>query len=315
MRDTFIHCLIELARKDERIWLLTGDLGYSVLENFRDEFPDRYINVGVAEQNMTGVAVGLAMSGKIPFTYSIANFPTLRCLEQIRNDVAYHRANVKIVSVGSGYSYGAHGYSHHGVEDYGILSLLPNMTVVSPADPIETRLATELVASFDGPCYVRLGRAKEPTIHEPNISMRIGEAIQLRDGADSVIVATGGGLAVAVAAADELTKQGHAAAVWSMPFLVPFDTKAILEFASKGRAIITVEEHGPGGLGTLVAEILATSGLPAQLKIVRLQHKIINVAGDRDYLRGKQGLSVETVVAAASAASQDRLYSREQPRV
>src|SRR5262249_13809462 len=142
MRAAFIKTLYELAERDERVWLLTGDLGFTVLEDFARRFPERYLNVGVAEQNMTGVAAGLARCGKVVFTYSIANFPTLRCLEQIRNDVCYHEANVKVVSVGGGFAYGAAGYTHHGVEDLGALRLLPGMTVVAPGDPVETRLAT-----------------------------------------------------------------------------------------------------------------------------------------------------------------------------
>ncbi|HEY9778228.1 MAG TPA: transketolase C-terminal domain-containing protein [Planktothrix sp.] len=300
MRDAFVNALMALARADKRIWLLTGDLGYSVLEKFRDEFPDRYINAGVAEQNMTGIACGLAMSGKIPFTYSIANFPTLRCLEQIRNDVAYHRANVKIVSVGGGYAYGAHGYTHHGVEDYGILSLLPNMKVIAPADPVETTLATELIAGYDGPCYLRLGRAKEPILHKSEkFSMKMGEPLKVRDGRDSVLLATGGGLSVALAAADRLALDKHEAEVWSVPFLVPFANDFVLDLIKQGRGIVTVEEHGPGGLGTKVSEVVATSGHPVRFRIVRLAHQVANVSGDRDFLREKQGLSPAVVYEAA----------------
>ena len=145
MRTAFIDTLCELAERDPRIWLLTADLGYSVLERFAARFPHRYINVGVAEQNLTGIAAGLARCGKIVFTYSIANFPTLRCLEQIRNDVCYHQANVKIVAVGGGFAYGTLGYTHHGLEDLGIMRTLPHMTVIAPGDPTETRLATSAV--------------------------------------------------------------------------------------------------------------------------------------------------------------------------
>jgi transketolase len=161
MRTTFIQTLCEIAERDERVWLLTADLGYSVLEPFAERFPSRFLNVGVAEQNMIGVAAGLAHSGKMPFVYSIANFPTLRCFEQIRNDVCYHEANVKIVAVGGGFAYGAQGYTHHGVEDLGVMRLLPNMIVVAPGDPVETRGATLAMAAHRGPCYLRLGKARE----------------------------------------------------------------------------------------------------------------------------------------------------------
>jgi transketolase len=163
MRTAFIKALTDLAETDNRIWLVTGDLGFSVLEEFASRFPDRYLNVGVAEQNMTGVAAGLAMSGKIVFTYSIANFPTLRCLEQVRNDVCYHNANVKIVAVGGGLAYGAQGYTHHAIEDLAILRALPNIRVIAPGDPAETRAAVMAIVNTPGPCYLRLGKAGEPS--------------------------------------------------------------------------------------------------------------------------------------------------------
>ncbi len=146
MRNTFVTTLCDLAEQDERVWLLCGDLGYSVLERFSERFPGRYVNMGVAEQNMAGVAAGLALSGKIVFTYSIANFPVMRCLEQLRNDVCYHNLNVKTVAVGGGLAYGTHGYTHHGVEDIAVMRALPNMVVMAPGDPIETILATYALA-------------------------------------------------------------------------------------------------------------------------------------------------------------------------
>ena len=166
MRTTFIETLCDLAERDERIWLITGDLGFSVLERFSERFPERYINAGVAEQNMTGIAAGLAHSGLVVFTYSIANFPVMRCLEQIRNDVCYHNMNVNVVAVGGGFSYGTAGYTHHGVEDIAVMRAMPNMTVVAPADPYETRKATESVAAHAGPCYLRLGKSREPDVHD-----------------------------------------------------------------------------------------------------------------------------------------------------
>src|SRR5438128_4342027 len=181
MRGAFRDAISELAAADERIWLLTGDLGYTVLERFYERFPARFINVGVAEQNMTGVATGLALSGKIVVTYSIANFPTMRCLEQVRNDVCYHEANVKIVAVGGGLAYGTHGYSHHGIEDIAVMSAFPNMTVIAPADPVETALAAREMLRTPGPCYLRLGKGGEPGVHDVEPAVRIGRAIVLRE--------------------------------------------------------------------------------------------------------------------------------------
>src|ERR1700679_3509777 len=174
MRGAFFRTLMEVAEHDNRVFLLVGDLGFGVVEPFVKKFPDRFLNVGVAEQNMTGIAAGLALSGKIVFTYSIANFPILRCLEQIRNDVCYHNANVKIVSIGGGYSYGSLGMTHHATEDIAILRALPGMVVVAPGDPIETEAATRAVTEHDGPCYLRLGRAGEPNIHSAGIKFHLG---------------------------------------------------------------------------------------------------------------------------------------------
>jgi len=160
VRTAFIDTLLDLARRDPRIVLITGDLGFGVVDRFMQELPAQFVNAGVAEQNMTGLAAGMALSGKTVFTYSIANFPVVRCLEQIRNDVCYHNASVKIVAVGGGFAYGALGYSHHAVEDIAFMRALPAMTVVAPIDPVEAELATRAVATLPGPCYLRLGRAE-----------------------------------------------------------------------------------------------------------------------------------------------------------
>ncbi len=165
MRTAFIETLCELAEQDERIWLLTGDLGFSVLECFAQRFPKRYVNMGVAEQNMTGVAAGLALEGKIVFTYSIDNFPVMRCLEQIRNDVCYHNLNVKVVAVGGGLAYGTAGFMYYAFEDLVVMGAGPNMTVLTPGDPVEVRLATRAVVNWQGPSYPRLGKGGEPVVH------------------------------------------------------------------------------------------------------------------------------------------------------
>ena len=178
MRTSFIDTLCQVAENDRRVWLVTGDLGYSVLEKFSSKFPERYLNAGVAEQNMVGVAAGLAMTGKVVFVYSIANFPTLRCLEQVRNDVCYHKLSVKIVAVGCGLAYGGHGYTHHGVEDLGVMSLLPHMTVIAPGDPVETRWATRPWWSF--PALRICGSARRGSRSSTRASRRSSSARRCR---------------------------------------------------------------------------------------------------------------------------------------
>ena len=316
MRTAFIKELCELAEADERIWLVCGDLGYSVLEAFSDRFPNRYLNAGVAEQNMTGIAAGLALTGKIVFNYSIANFPVMRCLEQVRNDVCYHNLNVKIVSIGGGLAYGSHGYTHHGVEDLAIMSVLPNMTVIAPGDPIEARAATRAVVAHEGPAYLRLGKAGEPVLHKTEIDFRIGRSILMEDGDDLTLISTGGMLGETLNAAATLRIQGYSIRVLSMPTLAPIDAEAILSASRETGGIITVEEHGPGGLGTRTAEVLAENQIASPFFPVRLASLAIKTAGSQAQLRGSQGVCTEGIVSRAklmlaeiSRTSKDRTLS------
>jgi transketolase len=297
MRTTFIETLLQEAERDERIWLLTADLGYSVLEPFAARFADRYVNVGVAEQNLIGVAAGLAHSGLRPFVYSIANFPTLRCFEQIRNDVCYHGANVTIVAVGGGLAYGAQGYTHHGVEDLAVMRALPGMTVVAPGDPIETRLATRALCRADGPKYLRLGKAKEPVVHLGEPIFRLGKAIPVRPGEDLTIISTGAMLADAVAASDDLAKRGIRAGVISMPTLKPFDADAVVRAARHSGAILTAEEHSvTGGLGSAVAEALFEAGVQVRFHKLGIPDRPYHLIGSQNFL--KQRLIGDLVQAA-----------------
>src|SRR5262245_58966766 len=204
MRDAFVEAVTELAAADERIWLLTGDLGFTVFERFRERFSDRFVNAGVAEQNMTGVAAGLALSGKIVFTYSIANFPTLRCLEHLRNDVCYHDLDVKVVAVGGGLIYGPLGSPRHAVAALPVARTLPNLPAVAPGDPVEARLATRALAKRKGPAYLRLGRAAETVVHTRDPDFEIGTPIVVRPGRDVVLVSIGGLLAAVMGAAQAL---------------------------------------------------------------------------------------------------------------
>jgi len=298
MRTAFVRTLIDRARNDERIFLLVGDVGYSLVEPFAQEFPDRFANVGVAEQNMTGLAAGLALCGKTVFTYSLANFPTLRCLEQIRNDVCYHEASVKIVASGAGLMYGALGLTHHLTEDLAIMRALPNMTVIAPADPIEAGLATRAAAEWPGPCYLRLSKTGDPVIYKTPPDFQIGKAISVQDGADTTLIASGGILYNTIQAAKQLELRGIKARVLSMHTVKPLDTEAVLAAAEETSAIITIEEHSiNGGLGSAVAEVLSELGNSRVVfKRLGLKDSFCSQVGSQAYLQKLYSLSVDSIV-------------------
>lgn len=303
MRGAFFRALVELAEQDERVHLIVGDLGFGVVEEFARRFPQRFLNAGVAEQNMTGIAAGLALSGKIVFTYSIANFPILRCLEQVRNDVCYHNANVKIVAVGGGLAYGALGATHHATEDLAILRALPRMVVVAPGDPVEAEAATRAVTAHAGPCYLRLGRAGEAKVHRTPIDFVLGKAIELRQGRDVTLISTGGMLGTAMQAADLLEEADVQARVLSMHTVKPLDTAAIENAVRETGAVFTLEEHSVvGGLGGAVAEFLAeTWEAPVVFKRFGLPSEFSPFVGSQEYIRMRHGLSAEAVALAIRA--------------
>lgn len=299
MRTAFIRSLTELAAGDPRVTFLTGDLGFSVVEDFEKRFPNQYVNVGVAEQNMTGVAAGLAMTGRIVFTYSIGNFPTLRCLEQVRNDICYHDLNVKIVALGGGFAYGSLGASHHATEDLAIMRALPNMTVIAPGDPIEARLATQAVVQRSGPCYLRLARAGEPVVHGEPLDFAIGRAITVRNGGDCTLVSTGAMLPAVLTAAGELARTHRIEArVLSMHTVKPLDVDAIHAACDTG-AIITIEEHSVvGGLGAATAEVLAELDDRPRFRRIGLPPVFASTVGSQAFLLERAGLSAPALVRA-----------------
>jgi len=299
VRTAFFRTLVELASRDQRVCLVVGDLGFSVVEPFAEQFPGRFINAGVAEQNMVGLAAGLALSGKLVFTYSIGNFPVLRCLEQIRNDVCYHNANVKICAVGGGFAYGALGFSHHATEDLAVMRVMPNMTVVAPGDPVEAAHATRAIAETAGPCYLRLGRTGEPIVHASSVAFHLGQAILVQPGTDMTLITTGGMLHTAVTVAGRLAETGTRARVLSMHTLKPIDEAAVLAAAQETPLIVTVEEHSEvGGLGSAVAEVLtrATTLLRARFVALALPSGFSAYAGTQESLRAAHGLSVEAIL-------------------
>lgn len=282
MKKAFNKALVELARKKKDIFLVLADIGFAAVEPFAEEFPDRFVNVGVCEQNMTGVATGLSMSGKIPFTYTITNFATIRCFEQIRNDICYHKANVKVVGMGGGLPYGALGTTHHATEDIAALRALPNMTVVSPGDPVEMELAVPAIVEKCGPCYLRSGRGGEKIIHEQTPQFEIGKAIEILEGKDLTFVATGAILYNALEGARILQKEGIKARVLSMHTIKPIDRETLQRAARETGTIITVEEHNIiGGLGSAVAEVLLEMDIPVAFKRLGITRYLLLQSGKR----------------------------------
>ncbi|MBI3335004.1 MAG: transketolase [Candidatus Portnoybacteria bacterium] len=298
MRNAFIQTITELARKDKRIFLITGDLGYNVLEDFIQKLPNQFLNAGVSEQNMTGVATGLALSGKIVFTYSIANFPTIRALEQVRNDICYHSANVKIIAVGTGFTYGPLASTHHGTEDLAIMRSLPNMTAVAPADAMEAKALAKAVVKRDGPCYIRI--SKSGTVYQKEPELKIGKAITVKEGNGITLIAIGSMVSDALQAARELEEKHIHARVLSMHTLKPLDTAAVKKAAKETRGIITVEEHTIiGGLGGAVAEVLTEEGLCVPFYRIGVPDTFSEYIGDQDYLKEKYGLTAKNIIKQA----------------
>ena len=301
MRDTVIRTLIELGKEDKDIELITGDLGFGVLKSFWETLPNQFINAGIAEQNMTGVAAGMALEGKKVFTYSIGNFPTLRCLEQIRNDCAYHNANVNVICVGGGYVYGSLGMSHHATEDIAILRALPDVTVLCPGDPIEAALAVKKIAQTDGTCYLRLGRGGEQNVNTVIKEFEIGKAYKLRDAKDMnkkvAVFSTGAILEETTKACDMLEEQGIAVEQYSFPTVKPIDRKVIEDCADRFDNIFTVEEHNiVGGFGGAVAEVLAECGGKAKLHRIGIDDFYCIEVGSQAYLREQVGINAEGIV-------------------
>ena len=244
MRTSFINQLLEEAKTNKKIFLVIGDLGYHVVEPFMEAIPERFLNAGIAEQNMAGVAAGLAMTGYNVYIYSIGNFPTLRCLEQIRNDIAYHKANVKIVSVGAGYAYGSLGATHQPTEEIGALRAIPNMIVATPGDPVEARAIAKFSAEYDGPMYIRLGKAGEKVAHaEESLTVKAGDIlpVDLKNGNKKAVLACGNIMAAAKA---QISEKNLPYDLYSVPFVKPINQdqlRAIVERHPDG--LITLEEH------------------------------------------------------------------------
>jgi transketolase len=296
MRDAFVKAVSELANEDPALVLVTGDLGFGVLTDYSERFPAQFINAGVAEQNMTAVACGMALEGARAYTYSIANFPTLRCLEQLRNDVCYHRAAVTVVAVGGGFSYGPLGMSHFATEDLAVMRAIPEMTVVAPSDPWMTYELTRQLYRTGTPAYLRLDKGKAGL---PAGRVELGKVRQVREGGDGVIFAIGGIVGEALAAANALEAIGLAVGVVDVHTLKPLDRAGVRKAAEGQPVVVTLEEHTViGGLGGAIAEVLLEESIaPRMFRRVGLADCFPEVVGDQDYLRAQYGLDRHAVLA------------------
>lgn len=294
MRYAFISELYKIAKKDNNVMLLTADLGYTVFENFAKTYPKQFINIGVAEPNMIGIAAGLALSGKKVFAYSISTFATLRTFEQIRNDVCLHNLPVTIIGSGAGFYYSDSGPTHHGQEDLAVLRTLPNITIFSPSDLKETEWATKEAYRIQKPAYIRLSR-KSDHIQELNSNLQIGKANIRKGGNDIAIITTGNILGNTIEATSALEKEGFSITLVNMPTLKPFDQKYIQKISKTHKLIVSVEEHTLiGGLGSIISECLIGSN--TKLIKIGIKDNFTQVAGDQTYIRNLHGLNTKDII-------------------
>ena len=290
MRDTFAKRLAELAAADDRIMFITGDLGFGVFEQFQRDFPGQYLNAGVAEQNMIALASGLALEGRVAFAYSIGNFPVLRCLEQIRNDAAYHDANVKVVSIGGGFSYGSLGISHHATEDIAVMRAIPNVQAFTPGTLSDVVNSVDALVATPGTGYLRLDKSQGSDVEGAG-AFEVGAWRVMAEGSDVTLVACGGILGEAQGAATLLAADGISARVVDATQVTGIGPDAVRQALGNAPLVVTMEEHVTrGGLTGLVAEVMATSGMRALLRPRGIDGDFMSEVGSQAYLRTRVGL-------------------------
>ncbi|MFA6547757.1 MAG: transketolase C-terminal domain-containing protein [Candidatus Magasanikbacteria bacterium] len=304
MRNTVINNIFEEAKKNPNIILLIGDLGYSVVENFQRELPKQFINVGIAEQNMIGLAAGLALSGKKVFVYSIVPFVTLRCLEQIKVDVCYQNLDVTIIGVGAGYTYGSAGVTHHAIEDIAVMQSLPNMRIVVPADAIQSAQLISQIVSSAGPCYLRLSKGGDPSLswlHEE--PAKLGVSSIIKSGNDVMLLCIGTIVNSAYIAVQQLINEGIDIGLIYFNTIKPLDRGRLLKLANQSNFIITLEEGNIiGGFGTTVGAELCELGFKGRFKRLGVPDLYYSVVGSQEFMRSQAGLSVENIIKTIKSA-------------
>lgn len=296
MRKTFINTLIELAEKDKSIYLINGDLGFSFLEPFEERFPDRYINCGVAEQNMMSIAAGLAMEGKKVYVYSIIPFAVFRCFEQVRNDICNHNLNVTIVAASTGFGYGTHGPTHFAIEDIAVLKVLPNITIMSPADPIEMKQLVLQSYKLEGPSYIRIDKS-DKEIKRINNKITLKKPSVIKDGKHGVLITTGSYLQVANNAIEKLEKEGYSIKLISLHTIKPIDEKSLLKEISNYKNIFTAEEHKTeGGISSIIGDIILRNDLNnVNFKSIGIENIYSPIIGNQDFLRKHYKIDENTI--------------------
>ena len=297
MRDAFADEMLKLATEDETLVLLSADTGNRLFDAFKERFRDRFINCGIAEANMTGVASGMCMSGLRPITYTLATFNTVRCLAQIRVDICYHKLPVTIVGVGAGLSYANLGYTHQATEDIGILRTFPNMSILCPADPMEVRGALRSAHDHDGPVYIRLGKKGEPIIHDDIPSLNIGGSLEIIPGRDVCLLTIGPVLKEALDAANLLKQKGISTKVVSFYSAKPIDEGSLKKIFSTIPLVVTIEEHSKiGGVGSAISEWIVNNKVnPKGFLHLSLPDKISHESGSQSYLREICGLTSSNI--------------------
>jgi transketolase len=296
MRKAFVKKLTELVSKDKNIYLLTGDLGFSVFDEFKEKFPDNYINMGLSEANMIGVAAGMAMCGKQVFVYSIIPFVTFRCLEQIRNDLCLQNLPVKIIGVGEGLSYGTAGPTHHSIEDIGVMSSLPNLVVISLGDPVEVEKIVEQSLDLNSPCYIRLGKSGEENVNSSEVDLRIGKGNIIKKGKDVVILSTGNMLSTAVKVSNALEEEGINSMLVSLHTIKPLDEILLKDISTYIKHIFILEEHiSSCGLGSRIAFFYFKENIKVDLTCIGLSDNFVTLVGNQEFLRETYGLDVKSI--------------------
>lgn len=299
MRNAFIDELTQLAERDERIHLLTADLGFTVVERFAERHPGRFLNVGVAEQNMLGIAAGMAQEGCVPFCYSIATFAAMRGYEQLRNGAVLHGLPVRVVGIGGGYAYGHAGPTHFALEDLAIMRAQPGMTVLAPADPAQTRAVLRASMELPGPVYFRVGKGGNPELPGLDGRFALDRPVLVRAGEDLLFITTGDMAIEAIAAADELAPEGISCAVAVLAHLSPRGGPELLELLSGFGCAVSVEEGYVGGLGSLVALSIAEAGLACKLCARAIDRSLGARSGSRAWMKAQAGLDARSLVAVA----------------